>query len=99
MVMQIGRIKEARLGGGQRAHTLPRRGLGWARAWWGCGHPGSPLRLSSGLHVLLGEILTLDFVPSNSENIFLLAFLKQKPAENKQLALRHLVNRLVLENV
>src|SRR3954469_4292936 len=27
--------EEARREGGQGGHTLPRRGLGWARAWWG----------------------------------------------------------------
>ena len=36
----------------------------------GRSRPMAPLRLSSGLRVLLGEILTLAFVPSNSENSF-----------------------------
>ena len=64
-----------------------------------CGHPGAPLRLPSGLRVASGKILTLAFVWSNSDNISLLAFLKPKIAENRQLARWHLVNRLVLENV
>jgi hypothetical protein len=36
-------------------------------------------------------------VSSNSENISYVAFLKHKIAENRELALWHLVNRLVLE--
>ena len=47
----------------------------------------------------IGKIGTLAFVSSNSENISFLAFLKPKTVENRQLALWHLVNRLVLENV
>ena len=38
------------------------------------------------------------FVSSNSENIFLITFLKPKTADNMQLALWHLVNSLVQEN-
>jgi hypothetical protein len=37
------------------------------------------------------------FVSSNSENISGVAFLKHKTAENRELALWHLVNRLVPE--
>ena len=59
--------------------------------------PYGALRLSSGLRVLLGEILTLAFVLSNSDNIYFLAFLEPKTTENGQLALWHLVNRLVPE--
>jgi hypothetical protein len=44
------------------------------------------------------KIGTLAFVSSKSENISLRGFLKQKTAENRELALWHLVNRLVLEN-
>ena len=62
----------------------------------GCGCPGTPLRLPSGLLVPHGKLLTLTFVPSNSENISLLAFLEPKTAENRQLALWQLVNRLVM---
>ena len=65
----------------------------------GCGRPVAPLRLSSRLRVLLGEIFTLAFVPSNSENISLLAFLEPKTTENRQLTLWQLVNRLVPENM
>jgi hypothetical protein len=40
----------------------------------------------------------LGFFSSNSEYISSVAFLKHKIAENRELALWHLVNRLVLEN-
>jgi hypothetical protein len=40
----------------------------------------------------------LAFVSSNSENISCVAFLKHKIVENMELALWHLVNRLVPEN-
>jgi hypothetical protein len=43
---------------------------------------------------LPGKIRLLAFVSSNSENISCVAFLKYK---NRELALWHLVNRLVLE--
>ena len=77
-----------------------------AHTWWRCPPrprgprvwpPRAPVRLPFGLRVPSGKILTLDFVPSNSDNISLLAFLKPKTAENRHLALLQLVNRLVLE--
>jgi hypothetical protein len=40
----------------------------------------------------------LAFASSNSKNISCVAFLKHKTAENMELALWHLVSRLVLEN-
>jgi hypothetical protein len=64
--------------------------------WYGC--PLAPLRLSFGLRHASGKIGTLDFVLSNSENISCVAFSKHKTAKNMELALWHLVNRLVLEN-
>jgi hypothetical protein len=46
-----------------------------------------------------GKIGTSAFVSSNFENISCVAFLKHKKiAENRELALWHLVSRLVLEN-
>ena len=42
-----------------------------------------------------GKIGAWLFVSSNSENIFLITFLKPKTTENGQLALWHIVNRLV----
>ena len=58
----------------------------------------APLLLPFGLRVRDGKIGGWVFVPSNSENISCVTFLKPKTAENRQLALWHLVNRLVLEN-
>ena len=80
--------------------TTPGGGVSRAGcATLGCGRPDSPLRLPFGLRVASGKILTLAFVLSNSKNISLLAFLKPKTAENRQLALWHPVNRLIPENV
>jgi hypothetical protein len=58
----------------------------------------SPLRLIFGLRDASGKIEGLAFVSSNSKNISCVAFLKHKIAENRELALWHLVNRLVMEN-
>jgi hypothetical protein len=83
-------------GRGPGAHTKPRRGQGVARAMGGCGRPLAPLHLSFGLHHASGKIGTLAFVSSNSKNISYVAFLKHKTAENRELELWRLVNRLVL---
>ena len=80
------------------AQTTPRRGRGWARASRWFGHLVAPLRVSFGLRVRAGKIGTWPFVSCNSENISRSNFLKPKTAENRELALRHLVNRLVPEN-
>jgi hypothetical protein len=44
------------------------------------------------------KIGTSGFVSSNYKNISCVTFLKYKTAENRELALWHLVNRLVLGN-
>jgi hypothetical protein len=44
-----------------------------------------------------GKIGVSELVLSNSENISYVAFLKHKTAENRELALWHLVNSLVPE--
>jgi hypothetical protein len=46
---------------------------------------------------LPGKIGVLELISSNSENISCVAFLQHKIAENRELALWHLVNRLVPE--
>ena len=51
-----------------------------------------------GLRVCVSKIGTLGFVSSNSENISRTTFLKYKNSRKQELALRHLVNRLVPEN-
>ena len=80
------------------AQTTPRRGRGWARACRWFGHLVALLLVSFGLRVRAGKIGTWAFVPCNSENISRSNFLKPKTAENRELALWHLVNRLVPEN-
>ena len=79
-------------------HTLWWRTRGWTRATMWCGRPTGLLHLSFGLRVRDGNIRSLLFVPSNSENISLSTFLKRKNSRKQELALWHLVNRLVPEN-
>jgi hypothetical protein len=83
---------------GPGAHTMPRRGQGVARAMGWCSRLLTPLRLCFGLHDASGKIGILAFVSSNSENISCVDFLKHKNSKNRELALWHLVSRLVLEN-
>jgi hypothetical protein len=76
---------------------------GEARPGGGVPPPGEvalwPLSGSLSVFVLRpGKIEVLAFVSSNSENISCVAFVKHKTEENRELALWHLVNRLVLEN-
>jgi hypothetical protein len=68
------------------------RAMGWR------GRPLAPLRLIFGLRHASGKIGTLAFVSSNSENISGIAFVKHKNSKNRELALWHLISRLVLEN-
>jgi hypothetical protein len=68
-------------------------GLGDATLW--CGHPLAPLRLCFGLRLVSGKIGTSAFVSSDSENISCVTFLKHKNSKKQELALWHLVNRLV----
>jgi hypothetical protein len=72
------------------------QGLGRAPLW--CGQPLAPLRVIFGLREASIKIGGSAFVLSNSENISCVTFLKTKTAENRELALWHLVNRLVPEN-
>jgi hypothetical protein len=83
----------------QGPHTIGWRAQGSTRAMAWCGQPLAPLRLSFGLHLVSGKIGGSGFISSNSENISCVTFRKHKIAENIELALWHLVNRLVLENV
>jgi hypothetical protein len=92
----IGRRAASECGPG--AHNIAQRGQGVAHAMaWG-GRPLAPLHLIFGLRHVSGEIGTLAFVSSNSENISCVPFLKHKNSKNRELALWHLVSRLVLEN-
>jgi hypothetical protein len=64
-----------------------------------CGEPGSwPPSVSSSVLVLRpGKIGVWVFVSSNSENISCVALMKHKTTENREVALWHLVSRLVPE--
>jgi hypothetical protein len=90
--------KRAVSGGGPAGLTPWWRGPGVGRATLGCGWLLAPLRLIFGLRKASVKIEGLAFVSSNSENISCVAFLKHKIVENRELALWHLVNRLVPEN-
>jgi hypothetical protein len=65
---------------------------------YGVATPWPPLRLSFGLHLMSEKIGGLGFILSNSENIYCVTFLKHKNSRKQELALWHLVNRLVPEN-
>jgi hypothetical protein len=88
----------AKSGGGPGGPTTWWRGQGLAYATLWCGWPLAPIRLYFGPRLMSGKIGTLVFVSSNSENISCVAFLKHKNSRNRELALWHLVNRLVLKN-
>ena len=91
--------EEAASGAARGGVAIGGRGphLGRAHLWRG--GLGAPLCLPFGLHVSLVILLTVQFISSDSENISLIDFLNRKTAENRELALWHLVNRLVPENV
>ena len=83
--------------GARGAHTIwphgqggPRRHMVWP--------PSGPLRVSFGLRVRDRKIGPWALVSSNSENICGTTFLKYKNNRKQELALWHLVNRLVPEN-
>jgi hypothetical protein len=70
---------------------------GWAALPGGEAGPWPPSGSLSVLVLRPGKIGVWVFVSSNSENISYVAFLKHKTTENRELALWHLVNRLVPE--
>jgi hypothetical protein len=90
--------KRAASGGGPAGLTPWWHGPGVGRATLGCGWLLAPLRLIFGLRKALVKIKGLSFVSSNSENISCVDFPKHKNSKNRELALWHLVNRLVPEN-
>ena len=79
-------------------HTTWPRGQGVPRAVAWCGGPTALLHFSFGPREVLWNIRLLLFVPYNSENISLSTFLKRENSRKQELALWHLVNRLVQEN-
>jgi hypothetical protein len=84
--------------GTQEPHTTGWRGQGGTRATTWCGCLLALLRLCFGLRLVSGKIGTSGFVSSNSENISCVTFLKHKNNRKQELALWHIVNRLVPEN-
>jgi hypothetical protein len=74
------------------------RGQGLGRTTLVCGWPLSPLRLIFELRDASGKIEGSAFVSSNSKNISFVGFLKHKNSRKQELALWHLVSRLVPEN-
>ena len=64
----------------------------------GCGALGAPPQVPSGLRKVPDLLFMEEKISSDSEDIFHVGFLKRKTAENTELALWHLVNRLVPEN-
>jgi hypothetical protein len=80
------------------------RGPNHGQAWPGgcvttwCGCLGVLLHLLFGLRVHDSKIGTSGFVLSNSKNIFYTTFLIYKNSRKQELALWHLVNRLVPKN-
>jgi hypothetical protein len=84
--------------GTRGSHTRWWPGQGSTRAIRWCGHLLTLLHLCFGLRLVSGKIGILGFVSSNSENISCVTFLKNKNSRKQELALWHLVNRLVPEN-
>ena len=85
-------------GGWWGHHTLARRGPTLGRALLGCGALGAPPQVPSGLRKLPDLLFTEEKISPDFDDIFHAGFLKPKTAENMELALWHLVNRLVPEN-
>jgi hypothetical protein len=82
----------------QGAHTTRGAGQPQAALPYGVAAPWLS-SVSSSVFWKLREVSgRLALVSSNSENISCVTFLKQKTAENRELALWHLVNRLVPKN-
>jgi hypothetical protein len=84
--------------GGTRWSHHRWRGQGLGRAPWWWGWLLGPLRLIFSLCEASVKIGGSAFVLSNFANISCVTFLKHKIAENRELAVWHLVNRLVPEN-
>src|SRR3954469_17205597 len=90
--------EEAESGAPWWAQTPPRRGPGLGRAWVASGHLAAPLQVSFWHSLRDGVLRCWVFVPCNSENISCRTFLKYKNSRKQELALWHLVTRLVPEN-
>ena len=82
----------------QGAHTMPRRGPRVGRAYGRCGRPAARLRLSFGLLLRHGKNRNFGFCHIQFREYFLCNFSETKNSRKQELALWHLVNRLVPEN-
>jgi hypothetical protein len=78
--------------------TTRGRGPGAGRAALWCGRPVAPLRLLFGSLEASVNFWMFGSCFVQFQEYFCVTFLKHKTAENRELALWHLVNRLVLEN-
>ena len=88
----------AESGDARGAHPIWRRGQGWGRAPLGCGRLVAPLRLLFGLLEGSVENKTVGFCFVQFREYFLCRISETKNSRKQELALRHLVNRLVPEN-
>jgi hypothetical protein len=80
------------------AHTTWWRSQGWPAPPYGVASPWSSFVSVLDSVFVSGKKGGLAFVSSNFENISCITFLKYKNNRKQELALWHLVNRLVLEN-
>jgi hypothetical protein len=75
----------------------PPGGVARGATLW-CAYLLTLLRLCFGLRLRVRKNRRFGFISSNSENISCGTFLKYKNSRKQELALWHLVNRLVSEN-
>ena len=78
--------------------TYPRRGPGLGRAWGWCDRPVAPFRLRLGSLCCHDKYKTSGFCPVCFREYFLCRISETKNSKKQELALWHLVNRLVPEN-
>ena len=88
----------AESGDARGAHPIWRRGQGWGRAPLWCGRLVAPLRLLFGVLEDSVENKTVGFCFVQFREYFLCRISETKNSRKQELALRHLVNRLVPEN-
>jgi hypothetical protein len=81
--------------GGPGAHTTWWRNQGEPAPPHGVASPWPSCVSALDFVFVLGKIGSLAFISSNSENISCVTFLKYKNSKKQELALWHLVNRLV----
>ena len=79
-------------------HAIARHGPTLGRALLCRGALGALPKVPSGLRKLPDLLFMDEKISSDSEDISRVGFLKRKTAENTELSLWHLVNRLVPEN-